>query len=831
MLRRPSFPSGYLAPAIPNDYRTQHQRKLLKMSQVTRHASLLVLIVCAALAAGCGGAAGRKAAYLDHGRKYLADQNYEKARIEFGNALQLDPKDPQTHFMAGKVAEKLGDPRQAAGHYQAAIELDPKFNEARAALGRLYIFGGFPDKAIETVQPGLALDPKNAALLTVRGGARARQGNMEGALADAEEAFRSAPDDGYAISLLASLYKRGGHADKALEMLLAAVTHQPDSVDLRTELADLELDQQHPDAAEVQIKKLIELEPHNVQHRYFLVRFYLLTKNVDAAEKALRDTVAAAPDDGAAKLALVEFLANQRGPDQADAQLAAYIKAEPDNDELKLAQAEHLRALDKLDQAEAVYRQIMLHAGVQPAGLRARDRLAMVALQRQDTTQAESLIAEVLKENPGDNEALTLRGDIELGRGDPAAAIADLRTVLRDQPNSVPTLRALARAYVANHEAGLAEDALTSAVQANPQDLDARFDLAGMLRQSGKLDQARKLLEQLAADAPNKPEISRALFELEMSQGDKAAARSTADRLKNVAAQRALGCYFTGLLDEQDKQLDAAASEYEQALAERPEAAEPLSALVRVDVARKSPDKALEALNAVIARNPNDGVARGLKGEFLVSQHRYDEAVQAYTEAIQAQPTAWGPYQGLAQAQLATHHADAAMQTLADGVARNPDALPLSTQLASLYEHAGRIDDAVAMYESVLKRNPKSVVVANNLAVLLIDHRGDPASLARAQALDPLLQTSSDAAVQDTRGWTRYKAGDYREAVPLLEQAVRTSPQSPEFQFHLGMAQFKAGDLAGAEKNLVQASASPAFSGTAEAANALSQIRRARQKK
>jgi uncharacterized protein HemY len=55
--------------------------------------------------------------------------------------------------------------------------------------------------------------------------------------------------------------------------------------------------------------------------------------------------------------------------------------------------------------------------------------------------QAEKLIADVLKLNPQDNDALLLRGKIELSRSDAKDAIIDFRSVLKAQPDSVQPAR------------------------------------------------------------------------------------------------------------------------------------------------------------------------------------------------------------------------------------------------------------------------------------------------------------------------------------------------------------------------------------------------------
>src|SRR5262245_54568147 len=158
------------------------------------------VVLLAIVVAACGGAEGRKVRYLEKGEQYFAARNYEKARIEFRNALQIDPNDANTRYQVGRVAEKLNNPREAVGHYQAAIDLDANLMTARAALGRLYLLGGLADKAMELAAPGLVQQPENPQLLTVRGAAKAQLGNVTGAFEDAELAVKLAPADEYAVA-------------------------------------------------------------------------------------------------------------------------------------------------------------------------------------------------------------------------------------------------------------------------------------------------------------------------------------------------------------------------------------------------------------------------------------------------------------------------------------------------------------------------------------------------------------------------------------------------------------------------------------------------------
>lgn len=788
---------------------------------------LVSMAVIASLVAGCGGAEQRKARYVEKGESYLAERNYEKARVEFRNALQIDPNDVNARYQLGRVSEKLNNPREALGHYQAAIDLDPNHMESRAALGRLFLLGGVTDRAMELVQTGLTQDPKNAQLLTVRGAAKAQLRDVPGAFEDAEAAVKLAPDDEYAIALLASLYRQNARSDKAIEIVTAGLERVPDSVDLRVVLADLLLTQKQLPEAEAQLKKVIELQPDELSHRYRLARFHMLNKDVAAAEQTMRETIAAMPDSVEAKVALTDLLASHGGADKAEAELKKFAAEEKDGARMKLALARFYETQHKTDVAQNVYREVIEDQDARPDGLTARNRLATLLLQKEDAKGATALIDEVLKENPRDSDALVLRGNMALVRGDAPAAIADLRSVLRDQPNSVPVLRALARAHLQNNEMALAEETLRSAAQSNPGDKAVRLELSQLLTQSGRPEQARPVLEQLVKESPGDVSALEALFRVQASLKDLTAARATAENIEQTRPDMPLGSYLEGAVSEAEKKYDEAEAAYVHALEIQPSAGEPLTALVRVDAARKQVPKALARLDKVIAEQPDNVIARNLKGELLATRGELDAAAAVFNEAIAKAPKWWMPYRGLALSHLAGKRNDEAIKVLEDGLAKT-GADALGTDLAALYERLNRPDDAIRVYETLVSREPGSVAATNNLAMLLVSYRDDATSLNRAGELAGKLDHVTEPSILNTRGWVKFKRGEFQESLPLLREAVEKSPESPLMRYHLGMAQLKTGDRASAEKNLEAAVKSGRqFHGAKEAQAALEQIKAA----
>ena len=88
------------------------------------------------------------------------------------------------------------------------------------------------------------------------------------------------------------------------------------------------------------------------------------------------------------------------------------------------------------------------------------------------------------------------------------------------------------------------------------------------------------------------------------------------------------------------------------------------------------------------------------------------------------------------------------------------------------------------------------MIVANNLASLLTDHRSDAASLDRAKTLALLLKNSQVPQFKDTLGWVAYQQKDYDAAIAYLEDAAAKLPNVALVRYHLGMSYLAAGQNA-----------------------------------
>jgi Flp pilus assembly protein TadD len=121
-----------------------------------------------------------------------------------------------------------------------------------------------------------------------------------------------------------------------------------------------------------------------------------------------------------------------------------------------------------------------------------------------------------------------------------------------------------------------------------------------------------------------------------------------------------------------------------------------------------------------------------------------------------------------------------------------PRSSPLHVLLGEARYAKGEIEPARKLFEQALTLDPNSAVAANNLAATSAALGGNlDAALSLAQKARQLAPDMVNAA--DTLGWIQYRKGLHQAALPLLEECVKKAPESPTYQYHLGMVLLASG--------------------------------------
>jgi len=794
-------------------------------NKIARFSRRTLTLIGFAMLFGCGGAEDRMARAITRGEAYLAEQNFDKARIEFSNALQVDANNAQVIYLTGVASEGLRDFRNAARAYQAALNVDADHVGAAVGLARLHLFGGLPERALELLERALVVAPDDPDVLTVRAAANAALGKLDDAVRDAERVVAEHPSHEHAVALLAGLYRNRGEIQPAIALIDTALEERHASVELRSIRAELYRSLGDLDRAEAELKQLIDLEPDKIGHRNRLVQFYLSTNRADDAEATLRDNVTREPDVLEHKILLVNFIRAQKSFDAAETELRSFIAQAPGNTDLQLALGTLYEAAADRDAAERIYRDVVTAAGVTRPGVLARTRLAALMLQTNRVAEAERLLEEVLTENPRDNDALMLRASLALDRDELLPAITDLRSVLRDRPDATNALALLARAHAANNEPDLAFESYRQAVTADPANSALRIEAAQYLRRRGNAREA----EQMLAAAINSNRADGAtlelMFQVQLGSGDVDAAAQTAEQLIAALPGNALGYYLRGQAYEAAGDPQRAIEGYKTSLEKSPQGGEPLSALVRLEAARGSIAEARARLTEAVAQYPNHAVARNLLAELQVSERNFEAALGNLDAAIAASPDWWVPYRTKATIYRRQGDLNAARAVYEQGMGATSDAPALGIEYALVLERLGEEEKAIAVYERLYSANPTSEVLANNYAVMLATYRSDPSSLELADELIKGFRNTQIPAYLDTYGWVRLKQGKVDEAVSYLRRAAAGTPNNATLRYHLGKALMASGDLAGARAELTAAiEMQQSFTESDEAAGLLAQL-------
>jgi tetratricopeptide (TPR) repeat protein len=414
-----------------------------------------------------------------------------------------------------------------------------------------------------------------------------------------------------------------------------------------------------------------------------------------------------------------------------------------------------------------------------------------------------------------------------LARRNGKDAVQAFRTVLHDQPELATVHFLLGQAYLLTGENNLAKESFEHAVALYPGQVDARRSLAALESQSGRHEQARARLDDLLKQRPNDLAALDMLMMVDLVTKNWVEAERTLERLRTASKESAVAIMAEGRLRQAQGQHDKASVAYERATALAPNDPEPLLSLVKLDVAQGHADRAKTRLDALLATRPDHLFGHGLLGEVLALSGHPQEADIQFREASRVNPkwiTPWLDWGGL---WLVQKQPEQAVQVIQAGLKANPDSEELQMLLASAYSTQGQIDSAITAYDGALRLNPRNVLVANNMAVLLVDYKGDPQSLQKAFALSRDFEKDAPHPLfLDTLGWVRFKMGQQEEALRLMKDAVAKSPDVPTLNYHLGMAFYRSGNTAQARAYLSKSlKSAEAFQGRQEAEQILSQMR------
>ena len=154
----------------------------------------------------------------------LAEQQFERAYKQLKVSLELDPRQPNVHLLAGTIAYQFEDLDQAERHYKDATSLDRRNVDNHLHLAKLYMKQGKMDRARITLVAALNVDSSSHEAHAMLADLYARQNKLTLAITQISKAIEMTPTDERPrmivyVRTLSKMLRRDNQFDQALQVL------------------------------------------------------------------------------------------------------------------------------------------------------------------------------------------------------------------------------------------------------------------------------------------------------------------------------------------------------------------------------------------------------------------------------------------------------------------------------------------------------------------------------------------------------------------------------------------------------------------------------------
>lgn len=749
--------------------------------------------------AACQSSEEKAEGHYQSGLALLAAGDADRALVEFRNVFQLNGQHREARQTYARVQRERGNLREAYGQYLRLVEQYPDDLEGNLALAEMGFQNGswedagrYARRALESTPS----DPLAQSLVLVadyRDALMAKDNEKTASLLEAGASLLQA-NPGLLVlrKVLADEALRGGKAEDALVLIDEGVKLFPEEDDLyQMRLAILhQLDRK--DEVTAQLKEMVARKPEDAQLRNTLISWYVSQNDLVAAETALRAEIDPAKDDLDPQLRLVQFLLQIKGVNAARAELDALIAARPDSVHLPFYRS--MVANIRFDQGErdaaiAEMQKILEDSPNAPQVNGIRLTLARMMTRTGNEVGARALVEQVLEADRTDTGALKMKAGWLIDDDQTGDALVVLRTALEQSPRDAEAMTLMARAHERDGSLDLAGEMLALAAEASQQGVEESLRYTRFLQSQDKLQPAEDVLLNALRRAPEDIRLLGALSQLYIRMNDwprTANAIASLESIDSEPAQRlaqelrAQSLAAQGQSEELTKYLE------ELAQGEGGTGAE--MALVRDAVRRGDLSTALQMSTTLYEKSPAVPQVGLLHALVLNSAGQADAALAALARLTTEAPQFEQGWLALVNMRRAQGDEAGAVAALDAALAAIPASRTMRWMRAGDLERGGDVDGAIALYEVLYAEDSNWLIVANNLASLLANHRTDAESLDRAYVIARRLRGLEVPAFQDTYGWIAFRRGNVDEALTYLEPAAAGLPGDQSVQYHLAMA-------------------------------------------
>lgn len=643
--------------------------------------------------------------YLKEGIALMDQGDFESARVQFRNALQLEPKLAEAYYRLALIDENRQDIGSMLLKLQEALAIEPEHLGANLKLAQLYLSGGQYQETTDLIQRVLQTHPHDTTALLLLASIQFRQGQPAAAQQAVERVLAAEPFLADAIGLQVNILSTLGRVDEALALSAVGVEHNADDSGLWIQKIRLQVEQKQIAQAEQDYQSLIKRFPLDPQYPLAFAELLRTQAKLQQAEQFIREAVKKYPGEMAYQYKLVDII-EQRDAQEAEQVLRSLGAEFPDDVGLKLRLAELLLAQQKFKEAEQLLQALATHDDDQVA-IKVKIKLAGMALMQKQPAKVEQLAEEILQLDVNQSDALLLRAGMRLNRLDAEGAIADLRVVLRDRPYLEQAMLLMAQANSVKGESEVAESHLRKMLDFNPNSRTALIPLANELLKRGDLARAEEMTLKEVNLNPGQQAPLELLIQLKTLRKDWTGAAKALEALRKIPDAAETAQYWAAHLAAAQGHTELAVKAYQALLTRHGEHTQALMDLAQLYEASGRRAEWITYLQTLLAKKPDSVAVLSVLAAACILEQRLTEAETYVRRASEAAPAdvgltlKWVDVIELQNAARAETALKAFMQ-------KDPGDARLVFRLARHYQEHERIPEAEATLQAFAEQYPDS---------------------------------------------------------------------------------------------------------------------------
>ncbi len=726
----------------------------------------------------------------------------DQAKAKIQEELAQHPSSVEAYNLLGILATSQQDYSAALAAFQQALKIAPNSTKTHVNLGNVYVTEKNFDLAEKEFRTVLRLEPANrdanynlGLLLMARGAAAEAIPHFE----------RVRPATVATQFNLVQAYFKTNASAEALRLATELSAQNKDDLQLHFSLGLILASEKQYKAAQLELERADVLQPGTFEILYNLGQAYSRAGDYGKADLALSRALKLKPDSPETLYQLAQVYADDSRPLDALDLLVRAHKIAPDNTDIIYLMAQVSISQNYYEDAIP-----LLESGLAIAPKRA-DLLAALGesyYMSGKVDKAVDIFQRLVEVDPSARSyaflGLSYRN---LGRFDEAKQYFDRG--LKLDPHNSSCLFNLGFIAERQGDVATADARFQEVLKFNPNYSDALLELANLRVQQKRLPEAAELLRRFVRVSKNPATGYYKLAMVERNMHDTAAADRDLSVFQTLSKNAPAGAYpyehLFDYLDTRSKlapgargQLDIA--ELNNEIKRHPDQPEDLYLLAEAYLKAGKVDEARSAVADLDKLSAGDYRTLTGVGVLLARYHLYDEAIQHFQSALQANPDSDAVRFDLADAYFRkrayAQALDVAGQVSEKG--RADDAY--LALLGDIYAHLGNAARAEEIYRDAISRDPDND--QDYLALALLQFRQNDVAGAKETLLKGQTRVPGSGKILWGLGIASVLEGNTAKAADQFERAMDILPDWPGSYSTLGVFYFETGQIGKAKEVL-----------------------------